>query len=615
VSNNFDGPVIIDQLAPTDYFGFGRAAGGSSSTGPRIMPIPANPSAGAGIAAPLGTIGLLYTAGAVSLWQKTTAPDTGWVNVGQISGGPIFPTSIDTTGTAAFQWTMADNVNAAVSLGSAGALGMLVFNTTNGTEQLQVNATAGLKLFDNVELVFGTGDDLTFAPNGTDVTVNGAGTLRFQDDVGVSFGTGNDFTIVFTAGTNTIGLTAGVVVDAAGASLALTSQSATSVTGPRASGVLVIASGSTDSAGNIAGDTGAVALVSGVAADSGGQGSGNSGAVSVQSGSSATGNSGNVILTTGAAGGTRGFLDINAPVIDTATQDTDWQIRDNRASSLQISVAASDIYLQLVTTNGSEAAVLGSQGTATAQSVSTRLRSLATRTDGIDHTSRLVLTEQWTQRPEANASIANDTANKSWELLPSATANAPTSALNTFGGVVATTAAVAVNDGAVIRPHLDANQSAWEVTAWSSNLQVVFKSTIHTFENTDVRYETGLRATPTAFDDGTDNDKMMVRFDSSDGVTSAVNWVVVTSAGGVDVLEDSGVACAANADINMAFVVAATSRQTSVYINGALVNTPANHVLAVADIGTPYVAAQSLVGGGGTRRIGALRTSSSQLYS
>lgn len=61
--NNFDGNVVIDDgvgtaAAPGSYFGFGRAAGGTVSTGPRIY---------AGTGDPNGTV----TAPQGSLWIQT----------------------------------------------------------------------------------------------------------------------------------------------------------------------------------------------------------------------------------------------------------------------------------------------------------------------------------------------------------------------------------------------------------------------------------------------------------------------------------------------------------------------------------------------------------------
>ncbi len=65
MSNNFDTPILIDAgvgstATPGDYLGFGRAAGASVSSGPRIY---------AGTGAPNGVV----TAPIGSLWLRSDA--------------------------------------------------------------------------------------------------------------------------------------------------------------------------------------------------------------------------------------------------------------------------------------------------------------------------------------------------------------------------------------------------------------------------------------------------------------------------------------------------------------------------------------------------------------
>lgn len=67
MSNNYDGPVILDDgisttvpVSVTAYFGFGRTATGTVSTGPRII---------AGTGTPNG----LVTAPLGSLWLRSDA--------------------------------------------------------------------------------------------------------------------------------------------------------------------------------------------------------------------------------------------------------------------------------------------------------------------------------------------------------------------------------------------------------------------------------------------------------------------------------------------------------------------------------------------------------------
>ena len=65
MSNNFDGPVLLDDgvsttvpVAVSAYFGFGRTGTGSQSTGPRII-------------AGVGTPDTLVTAPLGSLWLQS----------------------------------------------------------------------------------------------------------------------------------------------------------------------------------------------------------------------------------------------------------------------------------------------------------------------------------------------------------------------------------------------------------------------------------------------------------------------------------------------------------------------------------------------------------------
>lgn len=82
MSNNFDGPILIDQLDPTDYIGFGRSGYSSVSTGPRILPTGVNPNYT--ITAPAGSLALSYENNNVALWQNVDGA-TSWSLVGGTS--------------------------------------------------------------------------------------------------------------------------------------------------------------------------------------------------------------------------------------------------------------------------------------------------------------------------------------------------------------------------------------------------------------------------------------------------------------------------------------------------------------------------------------------------
>jgi hypothetical protein len=85
MSNNFDGPVILDSLALNEgYLGTGGRAG-NQSVGPRVSGgVPVDPNGL--LTAPQGSL----HAGAATLWQNTDGATT-WIPVGGGGGGGVAP--------------------------------------------------------------------------------------------------------------------------------------------------------------------------------------------------------------------------------------------------------------------------------------------------------------------------------------------------------------------------------------------------------------------------------------------------------------------------------------------------------------------------------------------
>jgi hypothetical protein len=79
MSNNFDGPVIIDTIGATNYFGFGRSGTATDSTGPRIYNVPAAPT----VAAPAGSLALSSNGG---LYFNTDGTLAGWQSLSAAAG-------------------------------------------------------------------------------------------------------------------------------------------------------------------------------------------------------------------------------------------------------------------------------------------------------------------------------------------------------------------------------------------------------------------------------------------------------------------------------------------------------------------------------------------------
>lgn len=602
MSNNFDQPILLDQGvgstgAPADYIGFGRAAGAAVSTGPRVYAGTGDPNGV--LTAPQGSLWLQTDAAGVT--HQNTDGGTTWTQLGNLSGA-VNLTAVSSAG-ADLVWTMRSNRASSVDFRDEGGVSYLRFDTT--ANSIEIEAPSGLTLFDNIPLRLGTGLDLVLTPDGTNVSVAGTGQLIFGDDTPIMIGAAGpgatpDSRLMYNAGGNIVFLKAADATANGGgadtAALTVGSQAFTvnnAAIGSR-SGQVIVESGATDStdAGGTAGATGAVVLQSGASSSTAGT-SGNTGAVTIQSGNSADGNSGDVTLATGTAGGTRGEINLNAPTVNLSAQATDIEIIDNSASALNIAQSTRS-FIQISTLNIGESLNLGGP-TITLNTVN-EIGGVV-EADGIDFGTRVVLNEEFAQPPAINGDIGVAT-NLSFE----AAGLNMTSALVTAGGTttngwVATTAG-GLNDQAIITPHLDAKQSLWAVTSWRSTGEITLKVNIRTIGNATLRLEAGLRPTTTAMDDGTDNDKFLVRFDTSDGVTSAVNWVVVTSNNGVDTLEDSGIAVAGSTQYRIVFAVD-SSRQVSCFINGVLANTPGNHdLLNSVALGDPYFGVQALAAAG-----------------
>lgn len=195
---------------------------------------------------------------------------------------------------------------------------------------------------------------------------------------------------------------------------------------------------------------------------------------------------------------------------------------------------------------------------------------------------RFELVELFLQPPLLNAHVATDPANKSWEITGTNAGSGDVSGKSTGGWTVPTHGAS--GDSIIVQPHSDTKQSVWYSTGWLAERHLAVSFLVRLNTDSNQRFELGLRTTRTAFDDTTDNDKIIVR-----GVDNG-NLYVVSSTAGTDVTEDTGVACTAGETYEIAIAID-TDGRTYVQVNGQTVNTPASHVLgASANLGQPYVA-------------------------
>jgi len=208
--------------------------------------------------------------------------------------------------------------------------------------------------------------------------------------------------------------------------------------------------------------------------------------------------------------------------------------------------------------------------------------------DGADMVaSRATIVEPFSLLPQRVGAGALAAPNPHFELTG---VNVATSTQSFSENGVFLATAGALGDQVICAPI--AGQTLW-ANSLPSGLDPLCRFRITTISDADVRFEVGVRATVNALDDTTDNDKMIVRFDSSDGVTSDTNFVLVTSNNGVDVIEDTGIALVANFDYTIVLAVD-ENENVFCFINNVLGNDPSLHSLRITNIGTPYGAAEAL---------------------
>ncbi|HYE79217.1 MAG TPA: hypothetical protein VEI97_14635 [bacterium] len=293
--------------------------------------------------------------------------------------------------------------NAAATSGTSGASGSLTLSTgtsvssTSGNVSVQTgNVTGGSGNSGSIILLPGTSSG------------GSRGTVQLDaDDVALSVGDDADGLLDYTNGSHLVRLRSAAVTGggagAASAALTVTSgartkndtnagvptsgaitlaSGATDVTAAAtggSSGALTVQSGATDSnhAGGTGGASGAVTVQSGNASSTLGT-SGASGSVTIKSGNSDDGNSGNVVLETGSAGGTKGIIDINAAIdndvaLSAAGSAADIALTFNHATGVGVGLSVSAAQVTTNRTAGTLSAIKGS------------ITSLSGDTAGVDY--------------------------------------------------------------------------------------------------------------------------------------------------------------------------------------------------------------------------------------
>ena len=188
---------------------------------------------------------------------------------------------------------------------------------------------------------------------------------------------------------------------------------------------------------------------------------------------------------------------------------------------------------------------------------------------------RYQLEEYFKRKPAFNPDIQNAAeatrmiANTDFEVQGTNGATASTSfAGGADAGVLLTTAG-ADNDQVIIVPHVDANQSAWNLVRWGTENQVDWQCAVRAGAAiTTVLYWAGLKLTnvPTI---ATDADQVFFRFSTDDADTT---WHVIDSIGGTDTNTSTSITVTAGTVYRFRISID-SSRVARCYINNILVRT------------------------------------------
>jgi len=189
--------------------------------------------------------------------------------------------------------------------------------------------------------------------------------------------------------------------------------------------------------------------------------------------------------------------------------------------------------------------------------------------------ARYRLVETFQRKPGINDDITNASeavrmiANPDFEVVGTGGSTDDVVFSTTTAGLLLTTDSSDAQQ-VIIAPHLDTNQTAWQVTEWGTENQVIWETVIRTGASiADVILWAGLKLTNDQ-DIATDNDQAFFRFD---GVTA--NWETVTSVGGVaDVEVDTGVVVAVNTNYSFRIEID-SDRKPHYFINDKEVNVGA----------------------------------------
>jgi len=205
---------------------------------------------------------------------------------------------------------------------------------------------------------------------------------------------------------------------------------------------------------------------------------------------------------------------------------------------------------------------------------------------GVKDARRYYLEEWFEKKPALNAVAIIDPdadsasalaayviANKQFEVL----GTNMTTALCTFGttiaGILITTAGSDA-DQAIIAPHLDTNQSSWQVNKWGTENQVEWECSIQLPAIDNQKVWAGLKLTndqPVATDDDQAYFKFQTDATASEAFTDFTKLHFVHSIGGTDYISQLPITVAAATPYHLKIVID-SDRKATIFVNGIQYN-------------------------------------------
>jgi len=220
------------------------------------------------------------------------------------------------------------------------------------------------------------------------------------------------------------------------------------------------------------------------------------------------------------------------------------------------------------------------------KTASTGLVHDRTMGSGVKDARRYYLEEWFEKKPALNAVAIIDPdadsasalaayviANKQFEVL----GTNMTTALCTFGttiaGILVTTAGSDA-DQAIIAPHLDTNQSSWQVNKWGTENQVEWECSIQLPAIDNQKVWAGLKLTndqPVATDDDQAYFKFQTDATASEAFTDFTKLHFVHSIGGTDYISQLPITVAATTPYHLKIVID-SDRKATIFVNGIQYN-------------------------------------------